>query len=71
MLKRLGYLKESGIMEMKGRVACEMGSHELIITELLFESAFSELEPPEVAAILSCMVFQQVSYRGFIYLYFM
>ena len=48
-------------MEMKGRVACEMGSHELIITELLFESAFSELEPPEVAAILSCMVFQQVS----------
>lgn len=49
-------------MEMKGRVACEMGSHELIITELLFESAFSDLEPPEVAAILSCMVFQQVSY---------
>ena len=48
-------------MEMKGRVACEMGSHELIITELLFESAFSELEPPEVASILSCMVFQQVS----------
>ena len=48
-------------MEMKGRVACEMGSHELIITELLFESAFSELEPPEVASILSCMVFHQVS----------
>ena len=47
-------------MEMKGRVACEMGSHEIIITELLFESAFSDLEPPEVAAILSCMVFQQV-----------
>ena len=60
MLKKLGYLKESGIMEMKGRVACEMGSHEIIITELLFESAFSDLEPPEVAAILSCMVFQQV-----------
>lgn len=49
-------------MEMKGRVACEMGSHELMITELLFESAFSELEPPEVAAILSCMVFQQVRF---------
>jgi len=47
-------------MEMKGRVACEMGNHEVIITELLFESAFSDLEPPEVAAILSCMVFQQV-----------
>ena len=62
-------------MEMKGRVACEMGSHELIITELLFESAFSDLEPPEVAAILSCMVFQQVSYItsacvSFTYLYF-
>lgn len=60
-------------MEMKGRVACEMGSHELIITELLFESAFSELEPPEVAAILSCMVFQQVSIvtGTLTYLYFM
>jgi len=47
-------------MEMKGRVACEMGNHEVIITELLFESAFSDLDPPEVAAILSSMVFQQV-----------
>lgn len=43
---------------MKGRVACEMGSNELIITELIFQGTFSKYEPAEIAALLSCLVFQ-------------
>lgn len=46
------------IVEMKGNVACEMGSHELIITELIFENSLSKYDPTEIAALLSCLVFQ-------------
>lgn len=44
---------------MKGKVACEMGNHELIITELVFHNVLTELQPAEIAALLSCLVFQQ------------
>ena len=43
---------------MKGKVACEMGNHELMITELVFHNVLTELEPAEIAALLSCLVFQ-------------
>lgn len=36
-----------------------MSNHELLITELLVKSVFNDCEPEEVAALLSCMVFQQ------------
>lgn len=44
---------------MKGKVACEMGNHELIITELVFHNVLTELQPAEIASLLSCLVFQQ------------
>ena len=44
---------------MKGRVACEMGSHELMITELVFHNLLTDRPPEEIVALLSCMVFQQ------------
>lgn len=43
---------------MKGRVACGMGMNELIITELVFKNTLRDLQPAEVAALLSCLVFQ-------------
>lgn len=43
---------------MKGRVACEMGSNELLITELILSNILTELEPAEIAALLSSLVFQ-------------
>ncbi|XP_061427748.1 superkiller complex protein 2-like [Lethenteron reissneri] len=59
VLKQLGYLDESCAVQLKGRVACEVSSHELLVTELVFENALSELAPEEIAALLSCLVFQQ------------
>jgi len=47
------------LVQMKGKVACEMGNHELIITELVFHNVLTELQPAEIAALLSCLVFQQ------------
>ena len=46
-------------VQMKGKVACEMGNHELMITELVFHNVLTELQPAEIAALLSCLVFQQ------------
>lgn len=43
---------------MKGRVACEMGQNELIITELVLRNILTNLQPPEIAALLSSLVFQ-------------
>lgn len=46
-------------MQLKGRVACQISSHELLLTELLFENVLSPLAPEESAALLSCLVFTQ------------
>ena len=47
------------IVQLKGRVACEMGNHELIITQMLLENILKDKQPEEIAALLSCLVFQQ------------
>lgn len=60
VLRLLGYIDpETNTVKLKGRVACEMGSQELIITELVLENVLTERPPAEIAALLSCMVFQQ------------
>merc|ERR1719420_2195971 len=59
VLKELKYVDGNNVVQLKGRVACEMGSNELIITELVFMNQLTERPPAEIAALLSCMVFQQ------------
>ena len=44
-------------MIMKGRIACEVGSaDEILLTEMVFNGLFTELDPSQTAAILSCFV---------------
>lgn len=45
-------------MKLAGRVACAMSSHELLLTELMFDNALSALRPEEIAALLSGLVCQ-------------
>lgn len=60
VLRRLGFCTQSDIIELKGRVACEISSgDELLLTELLFNGNLSELKPEQVAALLSCFAFQE------------
>ena len=59
VLRRLQYVDAATVVQLKGRVACEMGSNELIITELVFQNQLTDRPPAEIAALLSCMVFQQ------------
>merc|ERR1712226_1273580 len=45
---------------VKGRVACEVNTcEELIATEMVFEGVLNELEPAEIVAALSALVYQE------------
>ncbi|KAM4018920.1 superkiller complex protein 2 [Anomaloglossus baeobatrachus] len=58
VLRTLKYIDDGGAVQLKGRVACEVCSHELLVTELVLDGALSPLNPEEIAALLSCLVFQ-------------
>lgn len=60
VLRRLHYCTSTDVVEVKGRVACEVsGADELLITELLFNGVFNDLDVPQTAALLSCFVFEE------------
>ncbi|KAL0941573.1 ATP-dependent RNA helicase mtr4 [Colletotrichum truncatum] len=62
VLRRLGFLNESEVVELKARVACEISStegHELVLAELLFDRFFNELSPEMIASVLSCFVLDE------------
>ncbi|XP_007459595.1 PREDICTED: helicase SKI2W isoform X2 [Lipotes vexillifer] len=58
VLRTLGYVDEVGTVKLAGQVACAMSSHELLLTELMFDNALSALRPEEIAALLSGLVCQ-------------
>ena len=60
VLRRLGYCTKDEVIELKGRVACEVSSGDpLLITEMLFNGVFNDLTPAQCAALLSTFVFQE------------
>ena len=65
VLRRLGFINDQEVVEMKARVACEIQAtgdgHELILSELLFNRFFNELSPEMCAAVLSCFIFEEKS----------
>jgi len=64
LLAALGYVDASdGTVTLKGRAACEVNSVqcELLATESVFRGLLAGLEPAEVAALFSAMVFQEKS----------
>ncbi|XP_045681804.1 helicase SKI2W isoform X2 [Phyllostomus hastatus] len=64
VLQTLGYVDEAGTVKLAGRVACAMSSHELLLTELMFDNALSALRPEEIAALLSGLVCQSPGDTG-------
>ncbi|KAK3490383.1 putative ATP dependent RNA helicase [Neurospora hispaniola] len=62
VLRRLGFINDAEVVQMKARVACEISStegHELLLAELLFNRFFNELSPEICACILSCFIFDE------------
>ncbi|CAL1538051.1 unnamed protein product [Lymnaea stagnalis] len=58
VLKGLKYISEDDLVQLKGRVACLMMQHEVLITEVIMENLLTDLDPPEIAALLSCFVLE-------------
>lgn len=60
VLHELGYVDSNDTVCIKGRVACETNTcEELIVTEMVFEGLLNDLEPPEIVAVLSALIFQE------------
>lgn len=62
VLRRLGFINDAEVVQMKARVACEISStegHELVLSELLFNRFFNELSPELCAAVLSVFIFDE------------
>ncbi|CAE6469364.1 unnamed protein product [Rhizoctonia solani] len=62
VLRRLGFASTDDVVEIKGRVACEISTgDELLLTEMIFNGVFNNLLPEQCAALLSCFVFTEKS----------
>lgn len=58
VMRRLDMADKNDVCTLKGKVACSISAtDEILLTELLFSGEFSDLSPPDVAAILSCLIY--------------
>ena len=58
VLKKLGHVDGNGVIQTKGRTACEINTaNELIIVELIFTGVLNDLSPEQCCALLSCLTF--------------
>ncbi|XP_066308301.1 DExH-box ATP-dependent RNA helicase DExH10-like isoform X1 [Miscanthus floridulus] len=57
VLKMLGHIDADGVLQLKGRAACLIDTgDELLITELMFNGTFNDLDHHQVASLASCFV---------------
>ncbi|KAF0888097.1 hypothetical protein E2562_010805 [Oryza meyeriana var. granulata] len=60
VLRRLGYITSEDVVEVKGKVACEISTaDELTLTELMFSGALKDATVEQMVALLSCFVWQE------------
>lgn len=60
VLRRFGFINDAEVVQLKARVACEISSgDELMLSELLFNGFFNNLSPEQIAAVISCFVFEE------------
>ncbi len=64
VLRRLGFINDQEVVQLKARVACEISTgdgHELLLSELLFNGFFNTLSPELCASVLSVFIFEEKS----------
>ncbi|KAL6178940.1 hypothetical protein ACLB2K_050457 [Fragaria x ananassa] len=60
VLRRLGYITRDDVVELKGKVACEISSaDELTLTELMFNGVFKDIKVEELVSLLSCFAWRE------------
>ncbi|KAF9619904.1 hypothetical protein IFM89_009686 [Coptis chinensis] len=54
---KLGHIDADGVVQLKGRAACLIDTGDvLLVTELMFNGTFNDLDPRQVAALASCFI---------------
>lgn len=65
VLKKLGHVDAHGVLQTKGRIACEINTaDELVVTELIFTGVFKSLTVEQSVALLSSMTFGEPNSDG-------
>jgi len=60
VLRKLGHVDASGVIQTKGRTACEINTaDELVVVELIFTGVFNDLTVEQCVAFLSAMTFDE------------
>merc|ERR1719327_1570466 len=62
VLRRLEFVDKVGIVQLKGRMACEItAADEVLMTEIVFQNVFEGMEANHIIALCSCLVFDEKS----------
>ena len=65
VMLEMRYVDRDHVVQLKGRVACEINtSDELLLTELIFSNIMDSLDVAETVALLSAFVFQKKTQDG-------
>eukprot|EP00054_Salpingoeca_dolichothecata_P017500 m.105077 g.105077 ORF g.105077 m.105077 type:complete len:1072 (-) comp22474_c0_seq1:123-3338(-) len=65
VLRRLDFATKDDVIQLKGRVACEISTgDELVITEMIFNGVFNDLTVNQTVALMSCFVFEEKTQEG-------
>ncbi|GMY35165.1 DExH-box ATP-dependent RNA helicase DExH10 [Fagus crenata] len=57
VLKKLGHIDADCVVQLKGRAACLIDTgDELLVTELMFNGTFNDLDHHQIAALASCFI---------------
>ncbi|CAD5224854.1 unnamed protein product [Bursaphelenchus xylophilus] len=58
ILRQLNYIDKNSVVNLKGKVACEISHMEMLITELILDNHFESKTPSEIAAMFSALTCQ-------------
>ena len=65
VLRRLGFINDVEVIQLKARVACEISTgDEVLLSELLLNRFFNELNPELCAAVLTCFICEEKSKKA-------
>ncbi|KAH0566228.1 ATP-dependent RNA helicase mtr4 [Trichoglossum hirsutum] len=65
VLRRLWFINDAEVIQLKARVACEISTgDEVLLSELLLNGFFNELNPELCAAVLTCFICEEKSKKS-------
>lgn len=65
VMRRLDLIDNNDVPHLKGKVAASISAaDEILTTELIFSGFFQELNPAQMAAVLSCLIYTDSKSEG-------